>query len=79
MAINYRKNDLEQAMLMNLHKKKWTDGLLVGSFAAMDKANAEQGVCVCVCVRARCFLTQRLCAVDQMLKVPVFDAFLSPH
>ncbi len=59
LAINYRKNDLEQgnapfaqrdvsssrtqhtAMLMNLHKKKWTDGLRVESFAEMEKANTE--------------------------------------
>ena len=27
IAINYRKNELEQKMLMNLHKKDWTYGL----------------------------------------------------
>jgi 26S proteasome regulatory subunit N11 len=27
MSINYRKNELEQKMLMNLHKKDWTHGL----------------------------------------------------
>ncbi|KAI6704368.1 hypothetical protein NL676_007330 [Syzygium grande] len=27
IAINYRKNELEEKMLLNLHKKKWTDGL----------------------------------------------------
>ena len=27
MGINYRKNELEQKMLMNLHKKDWTHGL----------------------------------------------------
>ncbi|CAG2218778.1 POH1 [Mytilus edulis] len=26
-AINYRKNELEQKMLLNLHKKSWVDGL----------------------------------------------------
>lgn len=25
--INYRKNELEQKMLLNLYKKKWTEGL----------------------------------------------------
>mgnify|MGYP007123605524 CR=1 FL=1 len=27
IAINYRKTELEQTMLMNLHKKNWVDGL----------------------------------------------------
>ena len=27
IAINYRKNELEQKMLMNLNKKSWVDGL----------------------------------------------------
>ena len=27
IAINYRKNELEQKMLMNLNKKSWMDGL----------------------------------------------------
>merc|ERR1711991_869705 len=39
MAINYRKNDLEQQMLMNLHKKKWTTGLKVDSFEQVEKNN----------------------------------------
>jgi len=32
IAINYRKNELEQKMLLNLHKKKWTDGLTLENF-----------------------------------------------
>ncbi len=27
ISINYRKNELEQKMLLNLHKKSWADGL----------------------------------------------------
>merc|ERR1711871_951832 len=27
MVIGYRKNELEEQMLMNLHKKRWTEGL----------------------------------------------------
>jgi 26S proteasome regulatory subunit N11 len=27
ISINYRKNELEQKMLLNLHKKSWSDGL----------------------------------------------------
>lgn len=33
IAISYRKNELEQKMLMNLHKKSWTAGLKLDDFA----------------------------------------------
>ena len=32
LAINYRKNELEQKMLLNLHKKGWTTGLELKNF-----------------------------------------------
>lgn len=32
LNINYRKNELEQTMLLNLHKAKWTEGLHVTQF-----------------------------------------------
>jgi len=32
IAISYRKNELEQKMLMNLHKKRWMDGLTLTPF-----------------------------------------------
>lgn len=32
IAINYRKNELEQKMLLNLHKKTWTQGLTLEKF-----------------------------------------------
>mmetsp|Transcript_6203 Transcript_6203/g.12630 ORF Transcript_6203/g.12630 Transcript_6203/m.12630 type:complete len:311 (-) Transcript_6203:323-1255(-) len=38
IGINYRKNDLEEKMLLNLHKKKWADGLTVEKF---DKHMAD--------------------------------------
>jgi len=41
MAINYRKNELEQKMLMNLHKKNWTSGLKVTKFETRQTNNAE--------------------------------------
>jgi len=41
IAINYRKNDLEQKMLLNLHKKKWTDGLLLQDFHTHEKENEK--------------------------------------
>ncbi|KAI8819906.1 26S proteasome non-ATPase regulatory subunit 14 [Fimicolochytrium jonesii] len=41
IAINYRKNELEQQMLMNLHKKTWTNGLLLTDFDTHAKNNEE--------------------------------------
>jgi len=41
IAINYRKNELEQKMLLNLHKKKWTDGLLLENYQAHEKNNEK--------------------------------------
>ena len=32
LVIDWRKNDLEEQMLMNLHKKDWTTGLVVKRF-----------------------------------------------
>ena len=32
IAINYRKNELEQRMLMNLNKKSWVDGLTLHDY-----------------------------------------------
>merc|ERR1719305_941101 len=36
IAINYRKNELEQRMLLNLHRLKWTDGLKLENFDKHD-------------------------------------------
>ncbi|KAL6279681.1 hypothetical protein ACE6H2_016562 [Prunus campanulata] len=33
-TINFRMNGLEEKMLLNLHKKKWTDGLTMRQFDA---------------------------------------------
>jgi len=41
IAINYRKNELEQKMLLNLHKKEWTSGLKVNEFDVHSKGNEE--------------------------------------
>ncbi|GFS32522.1 26S proteasome non-ATPase regulatory subunit 14 [Nephila pilipes] len=32
ISINYRKNELEQKMLLNLHKKSWMDGLMLQDY-----------------------------------------------
>lgn len=41
IAINYRKYDLEQQMLLNLHKKGWQDGLSLESYEDLDKSDSE--------------------------------------
>lgn len=41
IAIDYRKNELEQAMLLNLHKKKWTDGLSLVNFDELATKNEK--------------------------------------
>jgi len=41
IAINYRKNELEEKMLLNLHKKKWTDGLTLQRFDCHSKTNEQ--------------------------------------
>eukprot|EP00931_Biecheleriopsis_adriatica_P005903 TRINITY_DN107380_c0_g1_i1.p1 TRINITY_DN107380_c0_g1~~TRINITY_DN107380_c0_g1_i1.p1 ORF type:complete len:317 (-),score=90.57 TRINITY_DN107380_c0_g1_i1:94-1044(-) len=41
IAINYRKNDLEQKMLMNLDKKKWQDGLKLTNFEQHEGQNEK--------------------------------------
>ena len=41
MSINYRKNEVEEKMLLNLHKKKWTDGLTLKRFDTHSKTNEQ--------------------------------------
>merc|ERR1712076_83770 len=41
IAINYRKNELEQKMLMNLHKKPWQHGLTLQDYTAHATDNAK--------------------------------------
>ena len=35
IPINFRKNKLEQQMLMNLHKKNWNDGLALADYRGL--------------------------------------------
>ncbi|KYQ90689.1 26S proteasome non-ATPase regulatory subunit 14 [Tieghemostelium lacteum] len=42
ISINYRKNELEQKMLLNLHKKKWTEGLTLEKFDTHQQQNEKQ-------------------------------------
>ncbi|KAG2223675.1 hypothetical protein INT45_007253 [Circinella minor] len=39
LAINYRKNELEEKMLLNLHKKDWTHGLTLENFTEHTEEN----------------------------------------
>lgn len=41
LAISYRKNELEEKMLMNLHKKKWIAGLSLPRFEAAKAASTS--------------------------------------
>lgn len=41
LVINYRKNENEQKMLLNLYKKKWNSGLKMNTFAKHTKNNEK--------------------------------------
>jgi len=41
IGINYRKNELEEKMLLNLHKKKWADGLMVEKYDKHSQSNED--------------------------------------
>merc|ERR1719454_963161 len=41
IPINFRKNKLEQQMLMNLHKKNWNDGLALQNYEKQSCQNEE--------------------------------------
>ncbi|EDV20431.1 26S proteasome non-ATPase regulatory subunit 14 [Trichoplax sp. H2] len=41
MVINYRKNELEQKMLMKLHKKSWVDGLQLDDYKEHNESNEK--------------------------------------
>jgi len=41
IGINYRKNELEQTMLLNLHKPKWTEGLALDKFDEHTNQNKQ--------------------------------------
>merc|ERR1711934_597089 len=44
IAIGYRKNELEQKMLLNLYANKWTKGLALQDFEAHAKENEDGAV-----------------------------------
>ena len=66
IAINYRKNELEEKMLLNLHKKKWTDGLTLKRFDTHSKTNEQtvqvsQGLMHLKAVYTTCVIFAILC------------------
>jgi 26S proteasome regulatory subunit N11 len=43
IAINYRKAELEERMLLNLSRRAWTNGLLLTDFQVVIVRLAESG------------------------------------
>jgi len=43
IVVNYRKTELEETMLMNLHKRNWTEGLKLRDFK-LHKENNEKAI-----------------------------------
>jgi 26S proteasome regulatory subunit N11 len=41
IVVNYRKTELEQTMLMNLHKRNWTEGLKLRDFKLHKESNEK--------------------------------------
>jgi 26S proteasome regulatory subunit N11 len=41
IGINFRKTELEQAMLLNLHKQNWTEGLKLKDFEEHKHTNEK--------------------------------------
>ena len=54
IAISYRKNELEERMLMNLQKKAWTAGLMLKSVPAASTAAS-----ICIGSLCCCTLSER--------------------
>jgi 26S proteasome regulatory subunit N11 len=82
IAINYRKNELEEKMLLNLHKRKWTDGLTLQRFDSHAKTNEATvqvfvlsydngsfGSKVCMCLNKS--LLQCLLFLQEMLDLAI--------
>jgi 26S proteasome regulatory subunit N11 len=40
-VIDYRKNELEEQMLMNLHRRQWTEGLVMKRFEDHQTSNEK--------------------------------------
>jgi 26S proteasome regulatory subunit N11 len=49
IAINYRKNELEERMLLNLSKKSWTSGLTLQNFQSHTEQNEKVRAALVCC------------------------------
>ncbi|CAG8619392.1 14517_t:CDS:2 [Funneliformis caledonium] len=65
IAINYRKNELEQKMLLNLHKKIWTHGLTLPNFTEHTEINGKNVKCKDLDLP---FLPKKFCFFDLLMK-----------
>ena len=54
LCISYRKNELEEKMLMNLNRKKWSHGLNLRDFADVDKKTSDVLKVTCQHAICRC-------------------------
>ncbi|XP_074580751.1 26S proteasome non-ATPase regulatory subunit 14 homolog [Curcuma longa] len=41
LVINYRKNELEEKMLLNIHRRKWSDGFILRPFDTHSETNEQ--------------------------------------
>ena len=41
IGMSYKKNELEERMLLNLHKKLWTEGLSLENYVETSQSNVE--------------------------------------
>lgn len=41
LAIDYKKTEAEQGMLLNLHKRGWTEGLKMKDFEEMEQGSQK--------------------------------------
>jgi 26S proteasome regulatory subunit N11 len=69
IAVNYRKTELEQSMLMNLHKRNWTEGLKLKDFHSHKKDNEKA-------IEVGNFLLDRLGVNSEAYFLRVVDAEL---
>eukprot|EP00920_Eleutheroschizon_duboscqi_P008726 GHVT01020086.1.p1 GENE.GHVT01020086.1~~GHVT01020086.1.p1 ORF type:complete len:142 (-),score=20.53 GHVT01020086.1:404-829(-) len=65
LSINYRKNEREDQMLLNLHKNKWNDALKLKSFASHESLTSSL-----VHSLKELGITYRRAIVDEIRKTP---------
>src|SRR5690606_11640648 len=66
IAVNYRKTELEQSMLMNLHKRNWTEGLKLRDFH-LHKQENEKAIKVITYIRRSFIAYSHSCSISLCL------------